>query len=365
MADWLIIRGMRKLVINSRRSLDAVHGYQKYRIQLWESYGCRVTVNTDDVTTYKGCKSLLIESVAIGPIGGIFNLAAVLYDGILDNQTTERFSKCVAPKADATFHLDQLSRLLCPQLEHFVVFSSASCGRGNAGQSNYGLANAIMERIIEQRIKHKLPGKAIQWGAINDVGLLAEMFGDKLMDTEIAGTLPQRISHCLRALDTLLLAPDPVVSSMVLADKQYEGDSGPDNKLSLVNSVLKVMGIRDLKTISPYATLAELGMDSLMSVEIKQILEREFDVFLTSEELRMMTFGKFQELSKTSGDGWQTQEKQRDDIYGFNFLFRNFGNEHTSEHPLLEMVTKNEPQKAGAALIIPGKFLHSFPSHFN
>lgn len=44
-----------------------------------------------------------------------------------------------------------------------MVFSSVSCGRGNAGQSNYGLANSVMERIVEKRHRDGLPAKAIQW----------------------------------------------------------------------------------------------------------------------------------------------------------------------------------------------------------
>lgn len=51
----------------------------------------------------------------------------------------------------------------------FVVFSSVSCGRGNAGQTNYGMANSVMERICEQRKRDGLPGVAIQWGAIGEV----------------------------------------------------------------------------------------------------------------------------------------------------------------------------------------------------
>lgn len=78
------------------------------------------------------------------------------------------------PKARSTALLDTVSRKLCPQLEHFVVFSSVSCGRGNVGQSNYGLSNSIMERICEERRAEGLPALAIQWGAIGDVGLVAE-----------------------------------------------------------------------------------------------------------------------------------------------------------------------------------------------
>jgi fatty acid synthase len=62
---------------------------------------------------------------------------------------------------------------------YFVIFSSVSCGRGNAGQTNYGMANSIMERICERRKHDGFPALAIQWGAIGDVRLdqaIAEEF---------------------------------------------------------------------------------------------------------------------------------------------------------------------------------------------
>ena len=63
---------------------------------------------------------------------------------------------------------------MCPQLRHFVVFSSVSCGRGNAGQTNYGMTNSVMERICEARVREGFPGLAVQWGAVGDVGLLMD-----------------------------------------------------------------------------------------------------------------------------------------------------------------------------------------------
>lgn len=129
----------------------------------WESYGCKVIVNTADITTHQGCKKLIVESLAHGVVGGIFNLAVLLRDSIFENQSCDKFFEAFAPKVFATRYLDELSRVLCQRLHYFVVFSSASCGRGNAGQSNYGMANSIMERIMEKRVKDNLPGKAIQW----------------------------------------------------------------------------------------------------------------------------------------------------------------------------------------------------------
>jgi fatty acid synthase len=99
----------------------------------------------------------------------------VLRDRLLENQTEADFIASAGPKALATHHLDVLSRQMCPHLRHFVVFSSLSSGRGHVGQTNYGMNNSIMERICEARVRDGLPALAVQWGAVGDVGLVAEM----------------------------------------------------------------------------------------------------------------------------------------------------------------------------------------------
>lgn len=78
------------------------------------------------------------------------------------------------------------------------------------------------------------------------------MAEDKI-DIEIAGTVQQRIASCLNALDSLLAAKHPVVSSMVVAQKHAL------SKMNLIQSVLHIMGIRDIKSVSKNSTLAELG----------------------------------------------------------------------------------------------------------
>lgn len=166
-------------------------------------------------------------------------------------------------------------------------------------------------------------------GAIGEVGLVAEMVQDKI-DVEVVGTLQQRIESCLGVLDALLASPQPIVSSVVVADK-YNSDATQDTKLSLVKSVMKIMGIRDIKTVSTKATLAELGMDSLMSVEIKQMLEREFDCFLTAQQLRSTSLGKFQEMSNTQ---IETVKKEKKYEAHLNVLFRNLGDESTSDETI-------------------------------
>ena len=77
----------------------------------------------------------------------------------MENQTVQNYMEVCESKVQSTKNLDKLSRTLCPDLDWFVCFSSVSCGRGNAGQSNYGYANSVMERICEDRLKEGLPGR--------------------------------------------------------------------------------------------------------------------------------------------------------------------------------------------------------------
>lgn len=78
-------------------------------------------------------------------------------DGIFENQTVANFQTVYNSKVLTTKYLDEASKDVSQNLEYFVTFSSISCGRGNRGQTNYGYANSIMERICEQRQKQGRP----------------------------------------------------------------------------------------------------------------------------------------------------------------------------------------------------------------
>ena len=115
-----------------------------------------------DITKTDGAKSLLEDAHSLGLVGGIFHLAMVIRDGFMENQTPELFQQVAASKVTGTINLDRWSRDLCKaSLDWFVVYSSVSCGRGNAGQSNYGFANSTMERICEKRKADGYPGNSI------------------------------------------------------------------------------------------------------------------------------------------------------------------------------------------------------------
>ncbi|NXO90855.1 FAS synthase, partial [Certhia brachydactyla] len=295
LAQWLIERGAQKIILTSRSGIRT--GYQAKRVKEWKALGIKVLVSTSDIGTLEGTQQLIEKALQLGPVGGIFNLAVVLRDGMIENQTPELFWEVNKPKYSGTLHLDWVTRKKCPDLDYFVVFSSVSCGRGNAGQSNYGFANSTMERICEQRHHDGLPGLAIQWGAIGDVGILMKTMGNK--DIVVGGTLPQQMSSCLEVLDVFLNQPHPVMSSFVLAEKvsvKAEGGSQRD----LVEAVAHILGVRDVSSLNAESSLADLGLDSLMGVEVRQMLERDYDIVMTMREIRLLTINKLRELSSKS-----------------------------------------------------------------
>ena len=103
----------------------------------------------------------------------------------------------------------------------------------------------------------------------------------------IGGTLQQKISSCLEVLDVLIKHEYPVVSSTVVAEKYHKSDNP-----SAVAAVAHVIGIKNMKTISQYTTFPELGMDSMMNTEIVQLLEKDFEIYVTSKDVRSLTFAR-------------------------------------------------------------------------
>ncbi|XP_059527571.1 fatty acid synthase [Myotis daubentonii] len=293
LAQWLVLRGAQKLVLTSRSGIRT--GYQAKQVREWRRQGVQVLVSTSNASSLDGARGLIAEAAQLGPVGGVFNLAMVLRDAMLENQTPELFQDVSKPKYSGTLHLDRVTREACPELDYFVAFSSVSCGRGNAGQTNYGFANSTMERICERRRHDGLPGLAVQWGSIGDVGVVLETMGSN--DSVIGGTRPQRIASCLEVLDVFLSQPHPVLSSFVLAEKKAAARGDGDGQQDLVKAVAHILGIRDLAAVNLDSSLGDLGLDSLMGVEVRQTLEREHDLVLSMRDIQQLTLRKLQDLS--------------------------------------------------------------------
>ncbi|KAH6934535.1 hypothetical protein HPB50_025239 [Hyalomma asiaticum] len=371
LADWMVNRGCRKLLLTTHSGVRT--GYQRLCLHRFQKAGANVIVRKIDAAEEEGALKVLEEAAAMGPIGGIFILAVLLRDGLLENQTAEAFEtvmkikidgtkyldklsrkmcpeldhfvafsslaagignvgqtnygyansamECICElraaqglpdhhaaanqtaeafetvmkiKIDGTKYLDKLSRKMCPELDHFVAFSSLAAGIGNVGQTNYGYANSAMECICELRAAQGLPGLAIQWGPIADVGVFHEKMGD---DATISGSVPQRISSCIALMDQFLNQTHPIVSSCA---KAHFSDDADNHKPGLLEVVARILGVKDPSRVNQATLLNELGMDSLMAVEVRQAIERYVGLTLSMKEIRQLTIEGLRILSEGS-----------------------------------------------------------------
>ncbi|XP_072399714.1 fatty acid synthase-like [Diabrotica undecimpunctata] len=284
LTGWLIKKGVTKIIINTRR--DVLDGLQSYYFKKWSSYkNIMVKIDTSDTSTEKGAENLINIAQELGPVGGIFNLAVILRDKLLPKQTRENFNDVFKPKIISVQNMDKCSRKLCPDLKYFVAFSSVTSGRGNIGQINYGMANSAVEMLCEKRKRDNLPALAIQWGPIGEVGVLQKLGAE---EKELLGLLPQKIESCLNSLERLMLDTHTIVSSVVPGKKHDKASMETTKKP--IEAVAHILGIKNIDVIDKFLTLSQLGLDSLMLTEIKQTLYRNFNIDLSSEEIRELTF---------------------------------------------------------------------------
>ncbi|KAG4079195.1 hypothetical protein HA402_015851 [Bradysia odoriphaga] len=99
---------------------------------------------------------------------------------------------------------------------------------------------------------------------------------------ELGGVSQQRISSCLRVLDVLLSCSDPIVSSIVIAEKHGFGKT-------LQEFIMNMFAIKGNKSCILNKTLNELGMDSLEAMEIVQRIEVNYDMVVPVDEIRNLT----------------------------------------------------------------------------
>ncbi|HVJ91521.1 MAG TPA: type I polyketide synthase [Labilithrix sp.] len=170
-ALWLAKRGVRHLVLTSRRGDEAPDAAEAVR-ELTNA-GARVTVAAVDVADRDALARLLASLPADLPLRGVVHTAGVLDDGVLGEQDADRFASVFRPKVTGAWNLHELTR--DADLDFFVMFSSAVSVFGSAGQSNYAAANAFMDGLAQHRRALGLPAHAFGWGAWTGEGMAARL----------------------------------------------------------------------------------------------------------------------------------------------------------------------------------------------
>jgi acyl transferase domain-containing protein/NADPH:quinone reductase-like Zn-dependent oxidoreductase/thioesterase domain-containing protein/acyl carrier protein len=378
LTQWIVERGARRVILTSRSGIRT--GYQARKIKtLKEEFGAQIVVVPYDVKEESECVMLIKEACQMSAtkrIGGVFHLAAVLEDGLFENQTAERFRIVNDVKYLGAYNLDKCTRMseIMDPSAYFVVFSSVTSGRGNLGQTNYGFANSSMERICEWRRREGRHALAIQWGAIGDVGLIAESQRFDANETIVGGTVPQRIVECLKTLEHLMLKScqprdaAAIWSSFVPAERTtFETTSvrqQQNEKRVLVEMIANIMGIKDMKQWrNEKLTLVEMGLDSLMTVEIKQVLEQVFNMPLNNREIQQLTLEKLRLIQQSLEQ--QTPIVQQQIIQQQQMIDQNNNTTTTVNYLMPQRIIERLNQVEMVQQQVPVFVIHPIEGHVN
>ncbi|MDQ7807668.1 acyltransferase domain-containing protein [Amycolatopsis sp. A133] len=192
--------GVRKLVLASRRGLDA-DGAKDLVTDL-TGEGADVSVVACDVADRDQVAALLDEHRPTS----VVHTAGVLDDGVIGTLTSDRLAKVFAPKVDAVRHLDELTR--GRDLDAFVVFSSGSGVFGSPGQGNYAAANAFLDAAMASRRAAGLPGLSLAWGLwAQATGLTAHLGGADQARMSRGGVRPITAEEGMALFDAAVGAP--------------------------------------------------------------------------------------------------------------------------------------------------------------
>ncbi len=340
-ARWLAEHGAGAIVLNGRREPDpeAEEVIRKLR----ES-GADVRVEIADVTDLAAVDAMLarIDEGPL-PLGGVIHSVGVLSDGVIENQSWDRFEQVLWPKVLGAWHLHRATTEL--DLDFFVLFSSVTGVIGNPGQSNHAAANAFLDQLAAHRRTLGLPGQSIAWGAWSGIGEAEEQrrrIEKQLAHTGAGWITPQQgveafdrlVRHDVTAptvtmVDWSVVAGEhesrpAFLEELMVSKKARPGedeDPAPqegllsrlraapaEEKRSLLAAFVQaeLKAVLRLPTSPPVAaSFFDLGMDSLMAVELRNRLNRAFSGEYTASNTVVFDYpsatGLAEHLSKELG----------------------------------------------------------------
>lgn len=313
LAEWLVKKGCRHIAITSRKSVSSE---RMEKMDSLREMGAEIEILVGDISRMDDAFRMVSQiHESMPPLKGVFHLAGMLDDGMIEEMDWERFSRVLAPKISGAWNLHLLSRDL--ELDFFVMYSSASSLLGNPGQSSYAAGNAFLDGLASYRRGIGLPALSINWSSWADAGMAASKGAehDRLAHYGVRHLKPD---FALELLDSLLNSRLQQVCALdidwetyrdrleqksssylctILPKKAEEaGDREEETREKGIMAALqetppvkrkealiqymqrwsaRIMGCDDPRQVKTDTPLMEQGVDSLMIVEMRNKFNRE------------------------------------------------------------------------------------------
>ncbi len=319
-ARWLADAGARHLVLLGRR---APTGASQAAIAELRGKGVNVTVAQGDVAN-----AAELERVIAGidpPLRGVMHAAGVVDDAMITELTMARFRDVMAPKVRGSWNLH--SATANSPLDFFVMFSSIAALLGSPGQANYAAANAFMDALAHTRRARGTHALSINWGSWAGAGMAAAVddthrrrwssTGFSMIEPEDGVRMLQELLYANRtpqaAALPLVLSKLPASLGPLFAELTLNraastpGAAGaastapgemlatiagtPDGERAqllsafLGEQVVKVLALGASSKVDPHRSIIDLGMDSLMAMELRNRVQSALKVQLAVADL--------------------------------------------------------------------------------
>ncbi|MDC0708727.1 type I polyketide synthase [Stigmatella sp. ncwal1] len=281
-ARWLLERGADQVILVSRRRPSDEVQSRLRELEAIAPGEARVVVALGDVARAQDLERILDSIGRSRRLRGIVHAAGFVEDGILARLSQDSMARVMAPKMLGAWHLHQLTRHRT--LDFFVGFSSMTSLLGNPGQGNYAAANAFLDALMHYRRGIGLPGLSVNWSIWREVGMAAADPARRLTPLESRGIDAIGPDEGIAAMEALLAGRIAQAGVMAVDWNRYLGSAAASAPPTLAHLVQA----RNRTTASPASkapqALSPEGVEEALIAEIRRVLDLDEDLHVNPTE---------------------------------------------------------------------------------
>jgi NADP-dependent 3-hydroxy acid dehydrogenase YdfG/acyl carrier protein len=311
---WMIENGARNLLLIGRTkpSSDTIQALDKLR-----QIGVHIAIMQADVCNSEEMKKI-VEQIdrTMTPLKGIIHAAGTSAHTLIRDINYSDLKALTAPKIIGAWNLHQLTKDM--QLDFFVNYSSISSVWGSAGQAHYGVANHFLDTLTLYRRSKGLPATTLNWGAWEGGGMVDKKNMEELLKRGITPLSPQQGIAALEnvmsnnsysvvanvnwnqfkplyqltaqrlLLDDIKVELQNTVTSETAKKTTILSQLDAvarEEKITILSSYLQnalanILELNDTNLPSLEKGFFDMGIDSLMAVQLKSLLEVSLNIIL-------------------------------------------------------------------------------------